>query len=287
MVPMTFGTPPEPRPAGCFSGPSKASQDPSVERCRGSAEHKMPSTAVVLAAGCGNRLRTIWESPKGLLPFGQTTLIERSLHLLRKAGMELVRIAVGYRSEEYRRVLGHIPWVELVQIPEFSSTANMVSLSHLLSGVQESVLLLEGDLVYEARALTCLLDEPADDVLLVSGRTGTGDEVWVIADDDGSVRKLVKSNDGMPAATGEYAGISKISPTLARLLLDALRVFAEHNGHRQMAYDTDALSAMAGHWPIKACIVPDLVWGEVDTPEHFRRVTGPVAAALAVKECTP
>ncbi len=84
----------------------------------------------------------------------------------------------------------------------------------------------------------------------------------------------------MPSAAGEYVGISKVSPALARILLNALGVFAEHNGHRQMAYDTDALSTAAAHWPIKACIVPDLVWAEVDTPEHFLRVTGPVDAAL-------
>ena len=283
---MTFGNDPENQPPDRFSEPAKASQGPATERRPRLADHKMPTTAFILAAGCGSRIRTTWQSPKGILPFGQTTLIQRSLHLLRRAGMQLVKIAVGYRSEEYRRLLGHIPWIELVQIPQFASTDNMVSLSHLLSGLEESVLLLEGDLVYEARALTALLEEPADDVLLLSGPTDAGDEVWVFADDARSVRSLSKSNDHLPAATGEYAGISKISPALARILLDALDVFAQHNGHRRMSYDTDALSVTASHWPIKACLVPDLIWGEVDTPEQLRRVTGPIEQALAAKEPT-
>lgn len=43
----------------------------------------------------------------------------------------------------------------------------------------DGFLLLESDLVYEGRALQALQQDPRPDLILVSGRTNSGDEVWV------------------------------------------------------------------------------------------------------------
>jgi len=52
-------------------------------------------------------------------------------------------------------------------------------------------LLLESDLVYESRALRVLQDDPRPDLILVSGITNSGDEVWVQTE-GGNLRALSK-----------------------------------------------------------------------------------------------
>jgi molybdenum cofactor cytidylyltransferase len=53
-------------------------------------------TAVILAAGYSSRMGAF----KPLLPFGASTVLERSIDLFRAAGIDDIRVVVGHRADE-------------------------------------------------------------------------------------------------------------------------------------------------------------------------------------------
>ena len=60
-------------------------------------------------------------------------------------------------------------------------------------------LLLESDIVYEPRALATVLASPHESLILTSGPTGAGDEVYVWADEQAGAtrfRGMSKQRDG-------------------------------------------------------------------------------------------
>lgn len=240
----------------------------------------LPRVAVILAAGMGTRLRALHHgSPKGLLRFGDESLIERSIRLLGDAGVEEILIVAGYLAEAYHALAARTPQVRVIENPAFATTGSMASLACALEEVREDFLLLESDLIYAPRALSALQEDGRPDLILLSGPTGAGDEVWV----EGSAERLVgmsKDPTTLRAIFGELVGICRISEGLAA----ALRLYYERSrealGHGRVSYETDALVEVGQERAIGLCLEPDLIWGEIDDEAHYLRVRDHVAPAL-------
>ncbi|MBM3296208.1 MAG: phosphocholine cytidylyltransferase family protein [Candidatus Aminicenantes bacterium] len=239
----------------------------------------MTRTAVILAAGMGTRLRSVVGfRPKGLLPWEGGTLIGRSLGLLAGAGITRVVMAVGFESDQYRRSLEGAPIpVEYVLNPHFARTGSMHSLSLCRKKIDGDFLLLESDLLYERRALETLLGSPEPDLVLLSGPTKAGDEVFVYGT-DGMIQAVSKSPLGLPLL-GELVGISKISRTLLGLMC---RRYASITLDPKYDYE-HCLADVGRLHPVRTVKVEDLAWAEIDGPEHLERaerVVGPRLGAV-------
>jgi 2-aminoethylphosphonate-pyruvate transaminase/(2-aminoethyl)phosphonate cytidylyltransferase len=245
----------------------------------------MPSTrtAVILAAGLGLRLRPfLVDQPKGLLVVGGMTLVTRSLAALRAHGVERVLIVAGYRAQQYHRLARGEPAVTVVENREFEQTGSMASLDVALDRVDEDFLLLESDLFYDPIALQAVFAHPARDVVLASAATGAGDEVWVEVSGD-RVSGLSKDRTRLHSVDGEYVGIVRVSTELARLLRSCFHQDRAARGTATAAYDTDVLAAAVGRHRVSLCVVPDLLWGEVDHAGHYDRVSNVVYPAWAAR----
>jgi len=228
-------------------------------------------SAVILAAGMGTRLRgEVEDIPKGFLRLGQCPIIEESIERLAAAGIRNVVIVTGYCADYYERfAAGRDGLVRTVHNPRFAESGSMYSLYCARDDIDEDFLLLESDLIYEPRALTELLAEPAADALLLSGPTGAGDEVWVETR-DGNLVAMSKDRDALTGSVaGELVGISKISTGLFALMQD----IAERAFETSLRYDyeTDCLVAAAARRSIRCPVVADLVWSEIDDPDHLQR----------------
>lgn len=229
-------------------------------------------TAVILAAGRGTRLAgELKDCPKGFLRLGEKPIIEESIDRLLAAGISDVVIVTGHCAGHYEALAQRrAGLVRVVHNPRYADSGSMYSLWCARDLVQGPFLLLESDLVYEPRALRCLLDEPAADAVLLSGPTGAGDEVHVELRDGylAGMSKQAAALGGPPA--GELVGISKISAGLFRLMCAiAERAFATS---LRFDYETDCLVAAGRERPIACPVVADLVWGEIDDPSHLARV---------------
>jgi choline kinase len=242
-----------------------------------------PEIAVILAAGRGQRLKTIGLArPKGFLRIGELPIVEESVLRLLAAGMREVVIVTGHLAEHYLELSKRYQsTIKLVHNPVFATTGSMHSLLLAEQCVYGDFLLLDSDLIYEQRALTEILLDPATNVLLVSGATGAGDEVYVEARDR-LLYNLTKEQARLGSkALGEMVGIAKISLDCYRAMID----YARHDFKQKVQLEYEqALVAAAARVPIYCRLVQDLLWSEIDNEDHLARASNNVYPAIIFRD---
>ena len=226
--------------------------------------------AVILAAGMGTRLRSAHKDmPKGFLELDGRPIIDDSIMRLEHAGIQDIVIVTGYQAEYYHKLaLRYDGLVQVVHNPEYADSGSMYSLYCARDVIDEGFLLLESDLIYESRALDVLLGSDAQDAVLLSGPTNAGDEVYVEAP-DGKLVNMSKDRATLSSAAGELVGISKISRGLFALMKHIAAEAFETS--LKFDYETDCLVAAAQRWDIACPVVQDLIWAEIDDPDHLER----------------
>ena len=240
-------------------------------------------TAVIIAAGMGTRLGDRSRMhPKGFIEIGGEAIVEQSLRRLRAAGVRRVVVVTGHLADFYEDLARRHPGtVETVHNPDYALTGSMYSLSLARARVDDDFLLLESDLLYEQRALTATLEHPAADLVLMSGRTGSGDEVW-IETRDGRLLTMSKNRAEVGEVAGELVGICKIStPLFERMCDDAGRAFETRPTY---CYETDCLVSVAREYPVPCHRIDDLAWTEIDNTEHLRRASESIHPRILARE---
>ena len=81
--------------------------------------------ALILAAGKGTRLG-LNDSPKCLIEFGNSSLIEYQIKCLNELGIKNIHIITGYFPEKIKSKIGDL--ANYIHNPEFSSTNNICSI---------------------------------------------------------------------------------------------------------------------------------------------------------------
>ena len=228
--------------------------------------------ALILAAGRGVRMGPRGQSiPKGFIEVGGKALVARSLALLARSGVRDVTIVTGHLADFYEQ-LPSVAGVAVTTLhnPQFAEKGSFESLRLGLAAMRGPFLLLESDIIYEPRALATVLASDHESVILTSGPTGAGDEVYVWADEAGGTHrfrgmsKQRASHADVPF--GELVGISKISAALAREL-----VAHAHQAKPDSDYESAVVRA-AGDTAIACLRVDDLLWGEIDDEAMLARV---------------
>jgi choline kinase len=216
----------------------------------------------------GPRGKTI---PKGFIEVGGTTLIARSLALLAMHGIRDVVVVTGHLAEHYATLQppGGVS-LSLVHNPLYAEKGSFESLRRGLDVIEAPFLLLESDVIYEARALSAILSSAQDDVILTSGPTGAGDEVYVWADGHGGslrFRGMSKARATHPDAPfGELVGILKISRELAQ------RLRRDPDDWARWGEYESAIVGSSGDVPVSCIRVDDLLWGEIDNEAMLANV---------------
>jgi choline kinase len=130
--------------------------------------------AIILAAGRGLRLQQPEDQqlPKCLLRFGGMSLLERHLQLLRSCGVEDIVLALGFRHELVEAELDRLGWnprPEIVLNARFDlgSVLTVHTAADAMTRGGE-VLLMDADVLYDARILTALVagDKPVNRMLI-------------------------------------------------------------------------------------------------------------------------
>jgi choline kinase len=237
-------------------------------------------TAVVLAAGMGMRLRGVLSDvPKGFLVIDGRSLIERSLDMLLARGMQKIIIATGHLKHHYEELADRYPQVETATNAEYARSGSMYSLycaREAIRAADSDFLLLESDLIYEMRALDRLLSDPRSDVILLSGATHSGDEVYVETRGD-RILAMSKDRTRLSGVGGELVGISRISLSLFRQMQRSAEL--RFKGDLHLDYEDCLVLAASAH-PIYYHKIEDLIWSEIDDENHWRRVRETVLPRL-------
>ncbi|ADY12112.1 2-aminoethylphosphonate aminotransferase [Sphaerochaeta globosa] len=225
--------------------------------------------AVIVGAGLGSRLKDMTKDrPKGFLELNGTYLVEMSVRKLIEHGIERIIIGTGYCNEWYDELAKKYPAIETVHNANYSGTGSMGTLEVCASLVSGDFVLLESDLLYDSVALFTLLNDPHRNVVLGSGATNSGDEVYIAVDERQEVWAISKKLEIIGNPFTELVGISKLS---YRTLQAMCRFAASHHHDMpKMEYEAALVGAqrMGEHLYVRK--VEYLAWREIDDASHLQ-----------------
>lgn len=227
------------------------------------------NAAVILAAGMGTRLRDIiGEKPKGFLELEGKELILHSIEKLKSLGINNILLVTGYQENFYVECLQEIhPGVQFLTNQDYSITGSMHSLFLAKSKVRSDFLLLESDIYFENRALSSLLNFERSDGVLISGKTGSGDEVYVYGENE-QINHISKKQLREKKVQGELVGISKISYKLFGEMCD---YYSDNISFPSNYHYEDCFSDISKGRRLDYLKIEDLAWTEIDDHTHYRR----------------
>lgn len=241
--------------------------------------------ALILAAGLATRLGHLAsERPKCLLDIGGRPLIHYSLDNLVASGVTEIVIVTGHREAMIREALGTsyngVP-IQYVHNADYATTGSVVS---LLAGAEavkgSSVLVIESDILYHPDFADVAMSEN-DNTVLVADASGSGDEVYICASEDGDLEFLGKSAPAhlRDRSIGEFAGITRLSrPFLDKYCTEAQRFLqaGQAKGHyEELIFELGCRGNRVG---TRHC--PDLPWTEIDTEADLLRAKNKVLPQL-------
>jgi len=229
----------------------------------------MIKTAVIMAAGMGTRFGEHTKlMPKGFIPFHGKAMVIRSIETLIECGIERIIIGTGYHKEYYEALQAKYPQVECCFSSRFAETNSMYTLWNCRELIgTEDFLLLESDLVFEKRAIECLLECPHESTMLITPVTKFQDQYYVEMNEKGELANC--STD--PTAlnySGELVGIHKISKEFFK------RMCAEYekivDSQPKLGYEYQLLSMSQRVMPMYVLCVKGLQWYEIDDEQDLK-----------------
>ncbi len=158
--------------------------------------------AVILAAGVGSRLGRPFPKALTALPSGEG-IMGRQIRILKACGLKEIYVVVGFKKTI---IMEHHPDVFYRYNPFFYITNTSKSLLCAVQDLDDDVLWVNGDVVFDEAIITSLAADGRDLVAVNRMRCGE-EEVKYRTDDTGRITAISKSVEG---AEGEAVGINLV-----------------------------------------------------------------------------
>ena len=244
-----------------------------------------PVSAIILAAGVGRRLGN--SAPKVLLDFGGKTLLARHIAALHAHGVHDIAITVGHRPDLIRDELariGALDGVALIENPRYRE-GSIVSLAvqrgRLTAGA--TVLLMDGDVLYDSRMIARLLAATPENVLLFDEAIEPGDEPVKICLNGRTIVDFAKLPDHPHERHGESVGFFRFSPGMAAALAERASAYvrAGRAGAEYEAALRELILAEPARFGYED--ISDLPWTEIDFEADVARARREILPRLQEK----
>jgi len=157
--------------------------------------------AVILAAGIGSRLGCPFPKSLSQLPNGER-ILGRQIRLLKEAGIQSIHVVVGFKMT---LIMEQFPDVFYCYNPAYYLTNTSKSLLCALRMLDDDVVWLNGDVVFEAPLLADLLAGPPENLVCVDKKRCGVEEVKYALDEAGRIREISKI---VREPQGEAVGIN-------------------------------------------------------------------------------
>jgi 2-aminoethylphosphonate-pyruvate transaminase len=237
--------------------------------------------AVIVAGGMGARLKDrTAHIPKGFLEIDGLPIVEQSVQKLFAAGVEEVIIGTGYHNEIYDGLAKKYPCITTIKNENYANTGSMGTLACCAPLIHDDFLLLESDLIYDSIGLLLLVNEIHKNVILASGPTLSGDEVYLEADPGGFVVKNSKNRADISKLAGELTGINRLQKSTLDNMTAFMKIHLSDISKMEYEYAMSQVSAATEKPSEKIFIrtVEHYLWREIDDENHL---------AMAVNQVYP
>lgn len=230
----------------------------------------MVTKAVILAAGLGSRLRSITknEIPKPFLKIKNRSLIERSIEKLKDCGIQEIIIVTGHLNHFFDSLKEKYQGVKIVKNDDYSETGSMASFYCTKEMVMnDDILLLEGDLIYEIDALKNILFDEHKDCILLSEDKQMTDDYYVELNDENNIICITHDSKSINGEFGEWTGIQKLSNDLIKNMFKKY----ENEKNPKLGYEY-CLEKVAKDRLIYCKKVNGVLWSEIDDEIQLNKV---------------
>jgi choline kinase len=226
--------------------------------------------AIILAAGAGKRLAASgWSKPKCLLPVGSITLLDNILLSLVEAGVTRATIVVGYRQDLVRAEAerGGLD-LQFIVNDDYADTNTIYSLHLAREAMSEDFIYFNADVLFDRRIVARLLAVQGSALAVQTGRCAQ-EEVKVIADGDGRIRRIGKELDPK-LCLGEFIGVGKFCLPLMGDFRDALAYYNDQTRQRKLFFEA-AVDRICDRHRIAAVDIAPYPAIEIDTSDDLAR----------------
>jgi choline kinase len=175
--------------------------------------------AIILAAGLAKRLRPLTDTtPKCLLDIGGKNLLHRTIDNILSCGINDFIFVTGYRDNMIKDYLnqffGDLKMTVLTN-NDYTNNNNSYSLWMTKEYVEGDFILLDSDILFDARIVKKLLDDMHPNAAAVNMNAKPDEEqIKVRLDADNRITEISKEVD-LTQAKGESIGIEKFSRAFA------------------------------------------------------------------------
>ena len=228
--------------------------------------------ALILNSGMGSRMGVLTkEHPKCMTEISyQETILSRQLKLLAKAGIEEVVMTTGLFDRilvNYCNSLDLPLQIRFVKNPVYDKTNYIYSIYCAKEFLEDDVILMHGDLVFEETVLDDMLQFDGS-CMAVSSTLELPEKDFKAVIVEGNVRKVgIEFFEDAFAAQALY----KLKKEDWNIWLDEIVAYCEKNEVK--CYAENALNEISDQCEIKAFDVENRLCAEIDTPEDLAVVS--------------
>ena len=217
--------------------------------------------ALILAAGKGTRLG-LNDSPKCLIEFGTSSLIEYQIKCLNELGIKNIHIITGYFPEKIKSKIGDL--ANYIHNPEFSSTNNICSILCAKNFMSDDFICIYGDLFFDKKILENCFSSKKDIVLTVE--KNLREETSRVKIKDNKII-LVNKNINFNEADGNFIGMAKFSKNIITKLFNSIEKIAKKDSQ---SYYTSAIEDLIQNGTdVHFVTTENLSWMDIDTPDDL------------------
>ncbi len=229
--------------------------------------------ALILNSGLGRRMGVLTsEHPKCMTEIsGTETILSRQLRLLAAAGIREVVITTGYFDNiivNYCHSLRLPLQITFVNNPRYAETNYIYSIYCAREQLDDDIVLLHGDLVFEPSVLDDLLAQE-ESCMKVSSTLPLPEKDFKAVVSDGRVSKV-----GVEffSSAMEAQALYKLNRADWRIWLAEIVRFCQSG--QDNCYAEKALNGISDRFVLRACDVGNRLCAEIDTPEDLAAVSG-------------
>ncbi len=232
--------------------------------------------AVILNSGLGSRMGVLTkEHPKCMTDISpEDTILSRQLRILCENGVKDVLITTGYYDkvlEDYCASLGLDINCTFVKNPLFDSTNYIYSIYCAKDFLDDDIILMHGDLVFE-KGVFCSVLESEVSCMTVSSTLPLPEKDFKAVIQGSRIKKVgIEFFESALAAQPLY----KLNRDDWRIWLGRICEFCENDNRK--CYAENAFNEVSDDCRIYTLDVKDALCGEIDTPEDWEMMCKKVA----------
>ncbi|MEE9253013.1 MAG: phosphocholine cytidylyltransferase family protein [Thermodesulfobacteriota bacterium] len=232
--------------------------------------------AVILAAGRGMRLYPYTKYiPKCLLDIGGVTILENQINHVRDCGINEVTIVVGFGFDKVENFLrsynGLGMKIKTLYNPFYQTTNSLVSLAIARGEMDEDIVIMNGDDVYEFDVLDYALSFRDEKICLpIKKKPSYEEEDMKVEVLSGAIVDISKSlTNGVSA---ESVGIRVFRDTGVELLKRAIEEELRVESAESKWYVSAVRRLISKGYRVNSIDVEDRFWMDVDYPSDLFKV---------------